>query len=332
MNVSAYILEIYYMNTYNIYDIAKSANVSTATVSRIINNSGKVSDATKERVLKVMNELNYHPNAFARGMVTNSMKTIGVLAVDIRDTYYANVTYTIEQHLRKNGYNAILCNTGNELKNKKMYIDMLMSKKIDGLILVGSVFKDKKLDNYIINVSKSIPVTIINGYIKSENIFCVMNDDEQGVRDAVKYLIEKGKKKIVFFKDADSYSAVKKARGAKGYPVILVEKGILGGYNGIKNLMLKNNDINAIICSEDLTAVGVLKYLTEINNSDFIVIGFNNSIFSECTTPSLTSVDSNMTTIGKTAVDIIIKAISKEQPENKIIINSKLIHKPDENI
>ena len=310
---------------YNIYDIASRAGVSTATVSRIINNSGNVSEQTKQRVIKVMDELNYYPSVFARGMVTNSMKTIGVLAVDIRDTYYANVTYTIEQHLRENCYNVMLCNTGNS--DKKQYINMLMSKKIDGLILVGSVFKDKELDNFIINISKSIPVAIINGYIEGENIFCIMNDDEAGVANAFSYLHDK-QAKPVFFNDNITYSANKKAGGANGYPVYKVERGINGGYNGMKKLLSENPDINAVICSEDLTAVGVIKYLTEINRKipdDFSVIGFNNSIYAECSSPSLTSIDSNMTTIGKIAVDTIIKAISKEESESKIILKSELI-------
>jgi len=309
----------------NIYNIAEAAGVSTATVSRIINNSGRVSEKTKERVCKVMSELNYQPSAFARGMVTNSMKTVGVLAVDIRDTYYANVTHTIEQHLSKNGYNAILCNTGNELKSKKQYINMLMSKKIDGLILVGSVFKDKNLDEYIINISKNLPIAIINGYIEGENIFCIMNDDKQGIENAFKYLAGE---RLVFFKDSDTYSAEKKASGAGRYPVYRVEKGIEGGYNGIKRLMEERADINGVICSEDLTAVGVINYLTEKElkiPEDFSVIGFNNSVFADCCNPKLTSVDSNMTTIGKIAVDTLIKAISKEKTENKIIIKSELI-------
>ena len=312
----------------NIYDIAEKAGVSTATVSRIINNSGKVSDVTKERVLAVMTELNYYPSAFARGMVTNSMKTIGVLAVDIRDTYYANVTYTIEQYLSENSYNVILCNTGNELESKKQYINMLMSKKIDGLILVGSVFKDKKLDDYIIKISKNLPVAIINGHIEGENVYCIMNDDKQGVCDAVSYLKKTGKTKIVFLKDTDSYSAEKKASGAVGYPVYRAEKGIDGGYNCIKLLLEDNKIINGVVCSEDLIAVGVIKYLLEKGikiPDDFSVIGFNNSVFSECSSPQITSVDSNMTIIGREAADTIIKVINKEKIDNKIILKSKLI-------
>ena len=114
----------------NIYDIAKEANVSTATVSRVLNNSGKVSEKTRERVLSVVNKYSYSPNVFARGLMSASLKTIGVLTVDIRDMYYATVAYTIEQEFEKLGYSVILCNTGVNAEQKERYIAMLTEKPV----------------------------------------------------------------------------------------------------------------------------------------------------------------------------------------------------------
>lgn len=312
------------MNTINIYDVAKLSNVSTATVSRVVNNSGNVSLKTKEKVENIMKELNFQPNAFARGLMTNSIRTIGVLVSDIRDLYFANVTYSIEQTLMQNGYSAILCNTGNNLDNKKDYINMLLSKGIDGLILVGSVFKDKNLTKLIVNTSLKIPVFLVNSYISGKNIYCILCDDKLGVELAVNHLKAIGKDKIVFLKDTNTYSATRKASVASGYPVIEVEKGLLGGYHGAKSLIEKNIEVNGIISCEDITSIGAMKYFQKMGK-DVAVVGFNNSLVSTVTSPELTTIDSGIDKIGVIASEKLISVIENKSVENKTIIKPKLI-------
>lgn len=304
--------------------MARIAQVSTATVSRVINNSGNVSANTIEKVKNVMKDLNYHPNAFARGLMTNSIKTIGVLVSDIRDIYFANVTYSIEQTLMQNGYSAILCNTGNNLDNKKDYINMLLSKGIDGLILVGSVFKDKNLTKLIKNTSVKIPVFLLNSYIDGENIYCVLCDDKWGIELAVSHLKGIGKDKIVFLKDTNTYSSIRKASGAVGYPIIEVEKGIQGGYDGAKYLIDKNIEVNGIISCEDITSIGAMKYFRKVGK-DVAVVGFNNSIMSLASTPELTTVYSGIDKIGVIASENLISVIENRVIEKKTIIKPKLI-------
>jgi DNA-binding LacI/PurR family transcriptional regulator len=312
------------VNTINIYDVAKLSNVSTATVSRVVNNSGNVSLKTKEKVENIMKELNFQPNAFARGLMTNSIRTIGVLVSDIRDLYFANVTYSIEQTLMQNGYSAILCNTGNNLDNKKDYINMLLSKGIDGLILVGSVFKDKNLTKLIVNTSLKIPVFLVNSYISGKNIYCILCDDKLGVELAVNHLKAIGKDKIVFLKDTNTYSATRKASVASGYPVIEVEKGLLGGYHGAKSLIEKNIEVNGIISCEDITSIGAMKYFQKMGK-DVAVVGFNNSLVSTVTSPELTTIDSGIDKIGVIASEKLISVIENKSVENKTIIKPKLI-------
>ena len=141
----------------NIYDIAKEASVSIATVSRVLNGSNRVRDITRQKVEAVLNKYNYIPSAIARGMMTNSMKTIGIVTIDIRGLYYANVSYSIEQALSILGYNTILCNTGYDPEQKIRYLQMLAEKKVDSIIMVGSVFKDPRLNKPVEAISKNIP-------------------------------------------------------------------------------------------------------------------------------------------------------------------------------
>lgn len=103
----------------NIYDISRKAGVSIATVSRVLNGSDKVREATKQKVLAVMNETDYTPNVFARGMGLNSMRTIGIMCPDVSDAYTANSVYYAEQNLRAFGYDTLLICSGYELENKK---------------------------------------------------------------------------------------------------------------------------------------------------------------------------------------------------------------------
>lgn len=141
----------------NIYDVSKKAGVSIATVSRVLNGNANVSDKTKNKVLVAMKELDYTPNIFARGLGLNTMKTIGIMCSDSSDTYLANAVYYLEQELRRHNYDSILCCTGQDSETKKKYLDLLISKRVDGIILAGSQFvlNQPGSDNrYILNAAK----------------------------------------------------------------------------------------------------------------------------------------------------------------------------------
>ena len=119
----------------NIYDVSKKAGVSIATVSRVINGNNNVSEKTKQKVLSVMKEISYTPNVFARGLGLNTMKTVGIMCSDSSDPYLANAIYYLERELRSHGYDSILCCTGTSPENKRQYFELLLSKRVDAMIL-----------------------------------------------------------------------------------------------------------------------------------------------------------------------------------------------------
>ena len=123
----------------NIYDIAKLSGVSIATVSRVVNGSPRVSEKTKQKVLAVMEEAEYTPNVFARGLGLNSMKTIGILCPDISDQYMAEAVSHLEKRLHEYGYDCILSCSGSAQEAREHHTKLLLSKRIDTLILVGSL-------------------------------------------------------------------------------------------------------------------------------------------------------------------------------------------------
>jgi len=292
----------------NIYEIARRAGVSIATVSRVINNSPNVKEATRDKVRAVLDELNYTPNAIARSLAINSTRTIGVLTSDVRDSYYASAVYTIEQELRGLGYNVILCNTGGVLEKKKQYMRILLEKKIDGMILVGSVFKEKNDNSHILRVAEKVPVVMLNSHLEGENIYSVVCDDSSAVRQVVQSLYQRGHRDIVYVYDVESFSGLAKQEGfkigIKDYglspepdSILQTESGLAGGIAAIERLEARGARYTALAASEDVLAAGMLKGLANIGKSaprDKAVFGYNNSILALSTTPELSSVDKRL--------------------------------------
>ena len=322
----------------NIYDVAQEAGVSIATVSRVVNGKSSVSSKTKEKVEAVLQKHNYSPSEIARGLVLNSIRTVGIMAMDIRDVYYANVAYTVEQELSKLGYTVILCNTGEDTKEKIKYMKILMQKKVDGIILVGSVFKDASLEGAITGIAGKVPIVMINGFVDSHNVYSVICDDRNGVCQAAEYLIGQGRKELVYLQDTDSFSARAKVEGFRDAMrnnnmetgdnnLFKVKKGLEGGYEGIDMIASRGISLDAAVCGDDLTAIGAIRCLKDrgISIPDKVaVIGYNNSVLASCCEPVLTSVDSRMFEMGRTAIEVFSKVMDGEQVNQKTYLQPGL--------
>ena len=143
-----------------IYDISEKAGVSIATVSRVLNGSSSVSEKTRRKVLDIIEQCGYTPNAFARGLGLNTMKTIGILCADSSDIHLAKAVYHIERMLRAHGYDSLLCCTGYGLEEKASSVNLLITKKVDAIIVVGSNFiYEKEAENrYIADAAAQVPV------------------------------------------------------------------------------------------------------------------------------------------------------------------------------
>jgi len=306
----------------NIYDIAEKSGVSIATVSRVLNGSDKVSEKTKEKVLKVMSEEDYTPNIFARGLSGESTHAVGVLVPDISDSYMARAVALIEKRLHEKDYNMLLSCSGFRAKEKEDHIKMLLEERIDAMILVGSTYagSDTLSHNtgYIKKAALKKPLFLINGDVDAENIFCTFSNDYAVSLDLTKKLIENGRNRILFLTDSESYSAKKKKAG---YEQALEEAGIAP----IPSLIchIRNNieetvsyleenhpDFDACFATDDAMAVGVLKYAMKHGVSvpkDLSIIGYNNSELALATTPELTSVDNKLE---KICDDTVIRLFS----------------------
>ena len=186
----------------NIYDIAAKAGVSIATVSRIINKKRKRQPKNRrESTEKLLPKWAILPMLFARALGLNSIKMVGVLCSDVSDKHYAQAVSIIEKELRAKGYDSILGCTGNNLEDKKKAIDVLLSKRVDALILVGSIFQEKDDNTHIKTAAGKIPVIIINGEYEYENTYSVMCDEKDAVKQCVIALRKAGHSDILYMYD-----------------------------------------------------------------------------------------------------------------------------------
>lgn len=323
----------------NIYDIAQKAGVSTATVSRVINGSKSVSAVTRQKVSRIMSDSGYAPNVFARGLMGNSMKTVGVMTIDVRDLYYAQSIHSIENEAGKSGYNVILCNTGEDIHEKKKYLKLLLQKRVDGIILIGSVFKEKSDNRHIVEAAEKVPVMMINGYMEGKNLYSIMCDDRGAAGAAAKYLAELGHKAVAYVYDVETFSGMEKLEGFKSavteyglYPgseiIVRTNRGIEGGCEAVRTLLKGKTGFTAILTSEDILAAGALKALSEagISTPDGVsVIGYNNSVVSQCTMPELTSVDNKVDRVSANAVSLLIDALNGKTIPSRTVVPSELV-------
>ncbi len=326
----------------NIYDVSKKAGVSIATVSRVINGNSYVSEKTKEKVLKVIEEYQYTPNAFARGLGLNSMHTVGIMCADSSDPYLASAIYYLEQALRQHGYDSLLCCTGYDLSEKQKYLDLLLSKRTDAIILVGSNFveADNTKNEYIRDAALQVPIMILNAALDGSNIYCTLCDDYRAVYDATSALIQCGLKNILYLYNSMSYSSNKKMSGYLAAMDTLysdpVKKQELVHYiNG--NLLEVRDHLNAlrktgvkpeaIVASDDFLAIGALKYAKEhnINVPDQLsIIGYNNSIVALCSEPELTSIDNKLEALCANCITTLMGVFNNQAVPLKTVYQAEI--------
>lgn len=325
----------------NIYDISEKAGVSIATVSRVLNGSDKVSEKTKNRILAVMEEMNYTPNVFARGLGLNSMKVIGILCPDASDPYLANAVYYAEQSLKEAGYDTLLSCCGYELEDRQKALQLLMSKRIDGVVLIGSSFVEEEKERcaYILEAAKEVPVILINGYMSGENVYCSFCNDFQAVFQVTNALLDKGREHILFLYRVLSYSGRQKMEGYKAalkvrgiepeeQYIVRMEAGIQNSKAQLKALYEKGLQFDAIVSGEDTFAAAGIKFAKEAGIAvpeELDIVGYNNSILAQATEPELTSIDSRVraTTIG--GIELLLNVLKGEDAEKKVCIPCELI-------
>lgn len=332
----------------NIYDISEKAGVSIATVSRVLNGSDNVSEKTRKKVEAIMKETGYMPNAFARGLTNNTMHTIGLLCADCSDHFLANAISYLEHGFRENGYDCLLCCTGYELSNRQNYLKLLLSKKVDVVVLVGSTFiEPNEADNqYLIDASGEVPIVSVNGYIDSPNIYCTLCNDFEAIYNVTTNLLNKGFQNPLFLCRSLSYSGRQKSEGFKkalaDKHVTLKKEQMIyyhGSISDTKEMLLSHYEnayqFDCVIAGDDELAVSAHKFAGTLGLSvpdQFSIIGYNNSKVGICCEPELSTLDNKLEFVCFNTVNSVMNILSGQRVPRKTIVSAEYIERGTSNL
>ncbi len=325
----------------NIHLVAEKAGVSPATVSRVINNNYPVSEETRKRVESVIKSLNYNPNALARGLVSKKTNSVGVLVPNISNLFFPSVVMALETVLSNKGYSIYLCNTNHNCKDEIKYIQQFVSRQVDGLIIVDPS-KELMLKGFLEELDPKKPLVCINGYNEHINLNFVLSDQQNGAYEAIRHLLDMGHKRIGFIRGHKSYSYDIKENVyyelIKQYKLDFAEIINIGDGNNHDNIdsmaeilkeFITTTSPTALFSCNDLMAIAAInacKWLNKSVPNDISIIGFDNIIISSVVEPKLTTVDINMSELGKTAALMLLELMEgRSAVQKRVILGSRLI-------
>jgi len=312
------------MDRMNIKKIARIANVDSSTVSRALRNSPRVKLATKEKILKIAKECNYIPNEIARSLKTKETKVIGLIVSDIKNPFFTEIISGAESYLTRNNYSIILCNTNYSSINEKKFLNILLSKGVEGIIISPTSLKHLHTD--FLNTHK-IPNVLLDIKYKNLGTNCVYVDQELGAYSAIKYLFEKGHKKIAFMAGPKTLSSSEQAitgfiKAHKDFNIPLHKNLILkvpqnyeDAYIETLKLLKNNKNITAIFSLTDFMCIGIYRALQEMNlkiPKDIAVVGYDDLNITSFLQPLLTTVKQPNIKIGKIAAKILLDNIKEK--------------------
>lgn len=311
-----------------IREIAAATGVSITTVSQILNGKGeRFRLTTRERVWKVAKEQNYKPNFFAKNMIITRTNTIGMIVPSVTDPFFSQMIKGAEELLNQNDYMIILCNSSNDQKREFQYVEELLHRAVDGLIIATPHLMDEKLLQAI--QDKKRPYILLDHELNTRIEGRITIDDVKGGYMATQRLIESGHRKIGIITSDQSFYDV--SGRLEGYRIALEKANISvdtdnivhanqtmdGGYKAAKKLIKKG--VTAIFATNDLMAFGSYRAAFEDGiriPRDLSIVGFDDIEMAKFVTPPLTTVRQPVYQIGAAAATLLLSKI--EAPKEKI--------------
>ncbi|TCL65899.1 LacI family transcriptional regulator [Hydrogenispora ethanolica] len=326
-----------------IKDIARLANVSKATVSRVINNKSEgVGEETKQKILRIIEELNYRPSLLARGLVTKRTHSLGLIIPDITNPFFPQLARGAEDTAAKHGYSLFLCNSDNSPEKEQRYIEAFIEKRIDGVMLASSISKSAIQSQIQLLKSVDIPFTLLDRYLEgSEPETGVFLDNQAGAYQATDYLLKNGHRRIVFV--AGPLGVMTSWYRFQGFQMAHYDNGVeidyslvmegdyqlSSGKELVERLIEAELEFTAIFAGNDMMAIGALKALQSrgIKIPETVeVIGFDNIELSSLVEPALTTVAQPTYEMGVKGAQMLIRVIEGEGiPERNVYLKPELL-------
>ena len=312
-------------------DIARLAQVSTSTVSHVINGSRFVSDEIREKVMRIVAELNYTPSAVARSLKVRETKTIGLLVTATNNPFFAEVMAGVEQYCQKNQYNLIIATTGGDAKRLQQNLQTLMHKQVDGLLLMCG---DSRFQADI-ELAISLPLVVMDWWFTELNADKILENSALGGYLATKALIDAGHRKIGII-TGNLKKSVAQNR-LQGYKNALSEAKIAlnphwiveshfdfeGGVLGIQSLLTQSSRPTAVFCCSDTIAVGAYQAIQQQGlriPQDLSIMGYDDIELARYLSPPLSTICQPKAELGKLAVEALLQRIKNPNENYRTLV------------
>ncbi len=320
-----------------ISEIAKLANVSVATVSRVINKTGTVAPKTKKNIENIINKYGYEPNLLGKHLRKKETRLILVVLTTIINSFYAKVVDAMDKKAKESGYNIVLCTTNDDKETEQSYLNLIRNGLCDGCIILNTTLSKEEMHEML----EKYNIVQCNEYIDDSYPYIAI-DNEKAAYDAVSYLIKTGRKRIAycgvinhFISSKERYSGYEKALEDNG---ISVDKSIVfdGNYGFrsacelTKKLIKSGAEFDALFAISDRMAAGAMSAIREYGKKipeDIAVMGFDNVHLSYMVTPALSTVSQPQTEMGEAAFCALMDKMEKNTYEKKILNHKLLIRK-----
>lgn len=313
-------------NKLTLKEIAELAGTSTATVSRILNQTGRYSKKTEKKVLEIVDQYGYTINTVAKSLRNNQTKTIGLMVPEITNEFYSKIAFYCEQYLHQFGYSLFICSTNNSIENEKNYLSDFISKSVDGIIAVSSF--------------QNVPKTFHNAHIPAvaldristthPNIPSILTNEYQGSFQATEHLIQKGCQNIIALIPTaydnlpsrrtqgflDAMSQYNKDIHTYTYTPMETFQSSGTDAESIVFDLIKKYPIDGIYCGSDRIALGALYGCRRCHKDvpkDIKIIGFDNSTYSQLPTPSLSTIGRSSKQLSEKACKLLLDIINGQE-------------------
>jgi LacI family transcriptional regulator len=302
-----------------IYEVSKLAGVSLATVSRVMNNSGKVTAKTRQKVLDAIEELDYRPNSMAQSLASRRSNSVGILIPELHGPFFGIMLSSVERELREAGKRVVITAGHSDETKERDCIEFLLDSSCDALILHIYSVSEQFLTDL---VRGSVPIVLLNGYMPDIADRCISLDNEHGGYVATKCLLERGHTKIAYV--SGPHWKVDSFKRLSGHKRALAEFGIevderlvfegdfeeASGRQAMNHFLKLGLSLTGVVCANDEMAAGVMDTARSKGlkiPDDISVIGFDNVDFTTYLNPKLTSIDCRIDEMGQMAARCVLK-------------------------
>ncbi|MDO4429947.1 MAG: HTH-type transcriptional repressor PurR [Lonepinella koalarum] len=315
-----------------IKDVAKLAGVSTTTVSHVINDTRHVAEETKKAVLSAIQQLNYSPSAVARSLKVNTTKSIGMVVTTSEAPYFAEIIHAVENYCYHQGYSLFLCNTQNDPEKIKNHLEMLAQKRVDGVLVMCSEYRDNSRD--LLKSFSYMPMVVMDWGPLNPDTDLILDNSFEGGYLAAKHLLENGHTEIAYLSADLSKTTARKRH--EGFARALSEKGLEinpnwlfegafepeDGYECMNKILAQEHRPTAVFCCNDVMALGAISAITDAGFNvpeDFSVVGYDNIHASRFYAPPLTTIHQSKARLGERALKLLFERIENKTDKRETI-------------